>query len=49
MLKLGQVVIKRGAMAKLSHEDVMNALGRHSRGDWGGVGEEDKKENMSWL
>lgn len=43
--KLGQVVITRGALAKLSQEDIANALRRHVSGDWGEVCKEDKKEN----
>ena len=43
--ELGQVVITKGALAKLSQEDILNALSRHSNGDWGEVCKEDKAEN----
>jgi len=37
------------AEAKLSDEDVTNALYRHSKGDWGEVCEEDEAANDSAL
>ena len=42
---LGSICITPGAQGVLSHEDVMLALGRHSRGDWGDVCSEDRQEN----
>lgn len=42
---LGQVVITRNALDTLNAEDVHNALARHAGGDWGGVCEQDAKEN----
>lgn len=42
---LGSVCITPGAQEALSHEDVMAALGRHCRGDWGDVCAEDREEN----
>ena len=42
---LGKLLISPGAMRKLSPMEVLDALGRHSRGDWGEVCEEDRKEN----
>ncbi len=43
--ELGQVVITHGALAVLSQQDILNALSRHSKGDWGEICEEDKAEN----
>jgi len=43
--ELGQVVITKGALAELSQADVLNALRRHSTGDWGEICKEDKAEN----
>lgn len=43
--RLGKLFITPGAMKELAPEEVLNALGRHARGDWGDVGEEDREEN----
>lgn len=42
---LGKLFITPGAMRELSPAEVLDALGRHARGDWGDVGEEDREEN----
>lgn len=45
LLDLGRLCITPGAEAALSHEDVLTALSRHVRGDWGEVGPADAAEN----
>ena len=42
---LGNIYITRGASDALNHSDVLGVLGRHVRGDWGDVCEEDKQAN----
>ncbi len=42
---LGQMVITAGALAALSHEDVLAALARHAAGDWGELDPEDREAN----
>ena len=42
---LGQIVITNNAQRTLQPEDIPLALGRHLRGDWGDVDEEDRQEN----
>ena len=42
---LGRTVITRGALDALANEDVLAAIARHARGDWGDVCEEDWKAN----
>ncbi len=42
---LGQIVITSNALATLSHDDILPALGRHVLGDWGELDEEDKRAN----
>lgn len=42
---LGSLYITPGALKALSHEEIMGALGRHCKGDWGEVGAEDQAEN----
>ena len=42
---LGKLFITPGAMKKLSPVEVLDAIGRHARGDWGEVNEDDWKEN----
>ena len=42
---LGRTVSTRNALDTLNQEDVLVALGRHVRGDWGNVDEHDWQEN----
>ena len=42
---LGQIVATPGALEALSQPSILNALRRHSEGDWGDLTEEDRKEN----
>lgn len=44
-VSLGNVVITPGALACLSIQDTSSALARHSRGDWGDLGQEDVRSN----
>ena len=41
----GQVMITQGAFAELAWEDVSGGLARHILGDWGELGEADRKRN----
>jgi len=43
--RAGQIVATPGALDALTQSDIRNSLKRHLLGDWGNVGEEDKKEN----
>jgi len=43
--RLGSLFITPGAQQALTHEEIMGALGRHCRGDWGDVSAEDQAEN----
>ena len=45
MFPLGQLVITSNALATLSEADVLNALLRHARGDWGDLDREDRQAN----
>ena len=46
-LPLGRTVITAGARRELTDIDVLTALGRHARGDWGDVDDEDwMREHM---
>ena len=42
---LGRLLITPGAQAALTPEEILTALNRHVRGDWGDVGPEDRAEN----
>ena len=42
---LGQIVATPNALGALTQDDITTALRRHVSGDWGDLGEEDKKEN----
>ena len=46
---LGPLVMTKNAQAKLASADVITAIARHARGDWGEVGEDDRKENVLSL
>jgi len=48
-LSLGQTVITSNAMSVLSHVDVLTALSRHVRGDWGDLCQEDWQANEKAL
>ena len=42
---VGQIVATPNALSKLTHHDILIALSRHVKGDWGEVCEEDQREN----
>lgn len=42
---LGSIVTTPGALAELETTDVVTALCRHAKGDWGELCEEDRNEN----
>ncbi len=47
---LGQLVMTRGVNDKIADDArfskfVIESLGRHAKGDWGDLGQEDKQEN----
>jgi hypothetical protein len=46
---LGRVVITANAMNRIPNEDVLDAIRRHARGDWGELGEHDLQENERSL
>lgn len=48
-MRLGSVLITPNAMSKLSNADVLSAISRHARGDWGVVNAEDKLANERAL
>lgn len=45
MLKLGKLVARPGVLAAVPKRSIRAAIGRHLRGDWGDVSEDDWKEN----
>jgi len=45
LFALGQTVITRQALDVLHPEDVKSCLDRHARGDWGDLGEADRRQN----
>lgn len=47
---LGQMVMTRGVVDRCAEDSkfsafILSSMGRHARGDWGDLCEEDKKEN----
>ena len=46
---LGRTVITRGALDALQNEEVLAAIARHARGDWGEVCKEDWQANDDAL
>src|SRR5579872_2508976 len=45
----GQIVATRNAVATIPNEEILNALQRHGRGDWGTLDPEDWNENERSL
>jgi hypothetical protein len=45
----GQVVATRNAVDTIPNEEILNALRRHGRGDWGTLDPEDWNENERSL
>lgn len=46
---LGKVVATPGAIAAVAHYEILRALGRHERGDWGVMQREDWDANERAL
>lgn len=46
---LGQVVATPGALEQVAQPEIMNAISRHARGDWGELDEEDRQANEESL
>jgi hypothetical protein len=42
---LGQLLMTPGVQAKIPPSEMVQALGRHARGDWGDLGDEDRRSN----
>ena len=47
-IPLGQVVATPGVIAAIPNAEMMRALARHARGDWGELCPEDAQENELW-
>jgi hypothetical protein len=47
--EIGQLVATKGAMAKVNHEEIIKAISRHIKGDYGDMCEEDCKANEDAL
>jgi len=45
LFPMGQLVATSAALAAVPYRDLIHALGRHSRGDWGEVDDEDQASN----
>jgi hypothetical protein len=43
--RLGRIVTTPNALARLTQEEILLGIQRHQAGDWGNVGEDDRKEN----
>lgn len=43
--RLGRLLATPGALKKIPHEELIEALSRHVDADWGDVDEHDRKEN----
>jgi hypothetical protein len=46
---LGQTVITPNALNQITHDEILHALYRHVRGDWGKLDTEDLKSNENAL
>ena len=45
----GEILATPNALAQLSQADILPAIGRHLRGDWGDVDSEDRQANERAL
>jgi len=43
--ELGEIVVTPGAALRLDPKDVQNSIARHTRGDWGELEPDDRREN----
>ena len=43
--QLGQIVATPNALDHLTQDDIRSGISRHQSGDWGDLGEDDRKEN----
>jgi hypothetical protein len=43
--QLGQIVATPNALNHLTQDDILSGIIRHQSGDWGDLGEDDRKEN----
>ena len=43
--RLGHIVSTPNALEQITQDDILLGIQRHQAGDWGDVGEEDRKEN----
>jgi hypothetical protein len=46
---LGQTVVTPNALNKIPNDEILNALSRHVRGDWGTLDPEDLESNEQGL
>jgi len=46
---LGQTVATPNALANIPNDEILNAMARHVRGDWGTLDAEDKQSNERAL
>ena len=46
---LGALHATLNALAEITHDDILTALGRHAAGDWGELDEEDRQANERAL
>jgi hypothetical protein len=49
LFELGRIVATPGALATIDPDDMMRAIGRHVRGDWGDVDRHDWQTNEAGL
>jgi len=43
--RLGRIVATANALTRLNNEDILTGIQRHQAGDWGDVGDDDRREN----
>jgi len=46
---LGEIVVTPNALGRIPNEEILNALARHVRGDWGNLDPEDVQSNERAL
>jgi hypothetical protein len=46
---LGRIFATPGVLESVSQAELLDALGRHASGDWGAVGDDDRRANDAAL
>ena len=49
LFPMGRIVMTNGVQATIAADELLTAVFRHAQGDWGDLGEEDRRTNEEAL